>query len=186
METKSFQVLVAIQNKDLIYGQIKQQYQNCYHNANINCKFSSWLSFHCCSQRNDVWWCIMSWFNRTWNADLAKGSFDVTFQNVDSSKNAFSNIKEKRSSHLSIDSSMLTPFCIFFEVSTVRYNSTMRQFDFSNSFEQSYGRKFIILKWRIALTPLYTLDTASEIPRLTLAFSKSKSLSALMDDPLIP
>ena len=83
-----------------------------------------------------------------------------------------------------METSMLTPFCIFLEVSTVRYNSTIRQFDSFVSLEQSYGRKLIISKSRIALTPLYTLDIASVILRLTSAFSKSKSSPALPDYPI--
>ena len=56
---------------------------------------------------------------------------------------------------------MLTPFCIFLDVSTVKNNSTIWQFGDSCSFEQSYSRKLIISKSRIALTPLKTLFTGS-------------------------
>ena len=72
-------------------------------------------------------------------------------------KCCFSMIKVKKNSHLSIDLSMLTPFCIFLVVSTVRNNSTIWQFGDPDSFEQSYSRKLIISKSRIALIPLKTL-----------------------------
>ena len=67
------------------------------------------------------------------------------------------NKKKTQNSHLSIDWSMLTPFCIFLDVSTVKNNSTIWQFGDSGSLEQSYWRKLIILKSSIALTPLKTL-----------------------------
>ena len=57
------------------------------------------------------------------------------------------------SSNLSMESSIVMPFCIFLEVSTVRNNSKIRQLLLWSS-RQAYGRKFTIWKSWIALTPL--------------------------------
>ena len=89
--------------------------------------------------------------------------------------------KHSQNSHLSIESSMLTPFCIFLDVSTVKNNSTIWQFGDSGSFEQSYWRKLIILKSSIALTPLKTLFTGfkSHLFRFIEIWCRSRSLRQL-------
>jgi len=77
-------------------------------------------------------------------------------------------ILKSQNSHLSSEISMLTPFCIFLVVSTVRNNSTIRQFGDSGSLVQSYSRKLIIWKSRIALMPLKTLFVGLLIQSLIL------------------
>ena len=64
-----------------------------------------------------------------------------------------------------MESSIVTPFCILLEVSTVRNSSKIRQLPFWGSIRQAYGRKFTIWKSRIALTPLKTLFSGSTCRR---------------------
>ena len=60
----------------------------------------------------------------------------------------------RMSTPLSTETSMLTPFCIFRLVSTVKNSSTIRQFLFWEPDEQSYVLKLTISKFKMALTPL--------------------------------
>lgn len=60
----------------------------------------------------------------------------------------------KISTPLSTETSMLTPFCIFRLVSTVKNSSTIRQFLSWEPVEQLYVRKLVISKFKMALTPL--------------------------------
>ena len=60
----------------------------------------------------------------------------------------------RMSTPLSTETSMLTPFCIFRLVSTVKNSSTIRQFLFLEPDEQSYVLKLTISKFKMALTPL--------------------------------
>ena len=82
-------------------------------------------------------------------------------------------IKKSQNSYLSIETSMLTPFCIFLDVSAVKNNSTILQFGNLVSVKQSYSRKLIISKSRIALKPLKTLLQGSGIQSLLLMAQNS-------------
>ena len=76
---------------------------------------------------------------------------------------------ELQNIHLSIEISILTPFCSFLEVSTVTNISTILQFGSLVSIEQSYSRKLIISKSRTALRPLKTLLPGSEVLLLIIS-----------------
>ena len=68
----------------------------------------------------------------------------------------------------------------------LRVPSSIHQFEilpeFWPSLEQSYGRKLIISKSRIALTPLKTLEIALVIPSFKFTVSKSSVPSTLIED----
>ena len=94
-------------------------------------------------------------------------------------------VKEKQNTYLSIETSILTPFCSFLEVSTVKNNSTILQFGNLVSIEQPYSRKLIISKSRTALKPLKTLLAGSKIQSILMVWNQpwisywSRSLTQL-------
>ena len=77
--------------------------------------------------------------------------------------------KQWQNTHLSIETSMLTPFCSLLEVSTVINISTILQLGNFVSNEQSYSRKLIISNSRTALRPLKTLLPGSVVLLLIIS-----------------